>query len=664
MNNQNPCTTLRASLREEYARFAHASSLSSLKIPADRATADRAVQGEIAFQFHVIQWTRVGRRDIDWTGRHHAHQEWPAQLNRFFQLHALASAWAETRESRYAEAACDYIADWLRANPTHPGWEQLATDNTLNLSIRLCSWWATLPLLLDAPVPDDTLLQDAADSTACQLAYLKNNMTLAGNWRVAQADAFLTCGLVLRSRPESADWRAFAVGILNDAFRRQVLPDGVHIERNPGYHSWMTAVFERCWHLGRAFPDLGLAMTPEVIARMHDYLLASCRPNGELNSLHDSQGACVARRKPDWDQARSNFRHAAGLPGTLPPTVQIFPHAGQALLRDSWNEEALYITFDATTWGGGHCHLSRNAIQLHAFGRSLLVDPGTLNYEVSDPLMAYGKSTRAHNTVSFNGWNQSYADPSPIRHVSGPGYECLSSLYQGGYWPGRLNWYFDQGNGTGLWAEHHRTLLWLRGRCLVVIDLLNRSAGTGEAEPYLHPFVEACWQFAPGTVRLDAEAGKAVTENKDANALVLFPLRPAGTNLTIHQGENDPPQGWVGPEPAPQVCLRTGPSEELSHNLATVIVPFKGLKPPAVSARAEAPGWTPKGYRPARIMITWPEGESDEVIWMPQLETMIGTAYGIKSDSSLVHVRRDSAGRLLQALPTDGTFCRADDQNP
>src|SRR5512136_1391944 len=59
----------------------------------------------------------VGLRSIDWSGGHIAHQEWPAQLNRFGYLGPLASAYRQTREERFAQAARAYIEDWVRTDP-------------------------------------------------------------------------------------------------------------------------------------------------------------------------------------------------------------------------------------------------------------------------------------------------------------------------------------------------------------------------------------------------------------------------------------------------------------------------------------------------------------------------------------------------------------------
>jgi len=619
-------------------------------LTADREAADRAVNGEVRFRQATLRaWTRVGRRDIDWSGPEHNHQEWRAQLNRFFQLPPLAAAWLETREEHYAEAARDYVLDWVRAHPSRPEWTLAPYDNTLNLCIRTLHWFTALPVLLDSEAFDDDAVDAMLGSVQAQYGYLCAHLSSRMNWRIAQADSLLTNGLRLDGLSGSERWRSLGTHVLNDAYHRQILPDGAHMERNPSYHRWMTAVFEKYWRMGRAMPELGLVMQTEPVARMHDYALATTRPNGAVNAMHDSVGRRTGSEPNVAREARAAFRREAGLPDELPPTSQLFPDAGQALLRDGWGEDATYVTFDATTWGLAHCHLSRNAVQLHAGGRSLVVDPGYLTYEASDPFCAYGKSTRAHSTVNVNGWNQSEADPQS-RFEALPGYDLATSRYDGGYWTGQHTWGFRPSHGEGVYAWHHRTLLWVRDRCIFVLDQVWHDYGDRP------PFLESNWQLSEGTVELDPEGAWARTGHDDANVLLLFPQKPAGTTLSVHEGEEDPIRGWLpgdeGYAPAPQLCQRLDPCPTGCADLATVLIPFRGEAAPEVQAEAESK----RGA--SRLALRWGDGSSDEVWWTGCLGTALDARDEFETDGSLVHLARDADGRLARGLVVDGTFIR------
>lgn len=616
----------------------------------DMDVARRAVAGEIGFHHIGVKFTPVGRKDIDWSGRHHNHQEWPAQLNRFFQLSALAAAYTQTADEQYPQAAAEYIRDWLRANPTAADWRLAPYDNTLNLSIRVLCWLCSLPQMMPSPAFDDALVAAMFESVAAQLAFLGGHLTVFGNWRIAEADALMLAGVVLDGAPGAKAWRTQAVDVLNDAFHRQILPDGAHIERTPGYHDWMCKVFESYWRLGRAMPRLGLAMKAPAIARMHDYSLATCRPNGQHNGMHDSGGALVGPRKADWDEPRRKFLADAGLDAALPPTSQFFPDAGQALLRDGWGEDATCVTFDATPWGGGHCHLGRNTIQLHAHGRTLLADIGSLTYETSDPMMAHCKCTRAHNTVNLNGWNQSVNEPQ-TRFETAAGYDLVASLYDGGYWPGQYLWSFTKGYGQGIWAQHYRLMLWVRGRFVLVLDdVLNSAQADGK------PTLEMNWQFGPGQLDVDAAARRAVTTFDDANLLLLTPLAPAGMTLSVHAGEKDPLAGWMagtdGYVPAPQVRLSAIAHDPWQTDIATVLVPFVGRSAPQVTAEARPTG----PATPGLVTLRWANGETDTILWTRRMGSAIGAAEGLNTDGGLVHVHRLADGAVAGALAIDATY--------
>lgn len=633
--------------------------LNAKMTPDDRDVADHAVNGEIAFRWNGTHFTPVGRRAIDWKGSHHRHQEWPAQLNRFFFLAPLAVCYRETRDERYPEAAADFLRDWLQAHPVGQGWEKAPYDNVLNLCIRMggtkhIGWLSILPIFAASPAFDDVLIEALLASAFAQLTYLTVNIAQDINWRIANADSLVTAGLLLAPDPRADRFRSFGIQVLRDAFRRQVLPDGAHYERNPSYHHWMASVVRTYWELDTAL-KLGLDIRVDTVARMHDYSLACTAPDGGWNALHDCQSNRTDFYRPQVRRDWETFRQKAGLPLELPPLSQYFPDAGQVYLRDGWGPEATYLIFDATRWGGGHCHLSRNSVNLYVQGRPVLVDPGTLTYEGSDPLAAHGKSTRAHNTLNLNGWNQSETDPSRTRFFSGPGYDVASSDYEGGYWPGRYLWNFKDGHGRGLWASHNRSLLWAQGRFIFIVDNFTRSP---DANPETEkPFAEFNWQFEAGPVEIDAAGRRAWTGYPDRNLLMLFPFGSEGWTMSLAAGSRDPLRGWLpgqnGYIAAPQLTLTRNPMDETWFNFVTVLVPFTGGTPPALQTRITE-------YAPTRrfwtLNLDWADGTRDEVAWTHRLNYMIGSTPDFVTDGSILHRHWRADGVLTGGAVANGTF--------
>jgi hypothetical protein len=620
-----------------------------------RLEAEHAVAGEI--HYNDGQYVFIGRTDIDWTGSHIANHVWKERPKRFLYLPSLMAGYNTLQDERYAEAARDYIADWMRIHPACQDWKMPHYDNGLNLGIRVVFFAQALAAFCSSPAWDDAFLTKVIDDIGCELRYIGSNLSPKGNFRMVQAMALIQCGLRLPFVSEAKNWLRQGVEIMNDAARRQVLPGGVHIECTAGYHGWMTQLFSDCLKLQRTWPDIGFSFTVDMVADMHDYSVAATRPNGTYCGMHDIEGAWEGTHENVAAKRRTDFRQTHGLPDVIPAECQIFQAAGQAYLRNSWDSDATYLTFDATRWGGAHCHLSRNSIQLHAFGRTLLMDPGRIAYEMSDPLGPYAKSTRAHNTVNLNGWNQFTTNPDDFRCFHSPGYDCVSSRYSAGYWPGEYGWWFFNGLGKGLAATHTRHMFWVHNRWCLVIDEVTRWNEDGRCQEYESPDLELNWQFSPGIVTVDAAKRQVNTRHSDANLLLVVAAAPANAIIETYEGTTNPLRGWVrdysrfAGVPAPQVSLTCHPWHGYTETLVTLLVPYHGTKIPDVTTDF-IPGDIMKG-KPARLVLIWSDGTQETVNWIPGLETMLGNSSELETDGILSYIRNNS-----DVAAVDATYVR------
>lgn len=642
-------------------------ALDSAKVDDIILTAEQAVAGVINFAWNGQTPVKVGRKDIDWSGTHIRHQEWPAQLNRFYYLVPLSQAYRSTGDERYAEAARDYITDWIRAHPTKPDWAMAAYDNTLNLCIRVghlsrMGWMGTLPVFLGSPHFGDSLVQAMLESMEVQLAYEMRHMPNVMNWRIAAADGLVAAGLKLEFLPGARAWRDFGVKVLNDAWHRQVMPDGCHAERNPSYHTWMTRVMTGYCNLGRALPELGLVMEPARVAMMWEYALESTRPNGEFNGLHD----CNGERTGAWSASRpaaaiarerEAFLRAWNLPVTDPPLARYLPQAGQVLLRTGWTQDDAAVTFDASIWGYSHCHLSRNSIQLHAFRQTMLVDPGTITYEGSDPMSAHAKSTSAHNTCTLNQYNQSETNPQNVAAFHGNGYNLVQSVYEGGYWEGDYRWGFSH-MAKGIWASHHRWMLWVQDLGLVIMDSMQRPSGELVREREMPPSLECNWQLAENArLSLALDGSGAEVDYGNCGLTMLFAHRPPGTETRVFTGSRSPLRGWLptvgGVVPAPQIVQQVPRMERLHEEFLSVMIPWGAGGPvcPVTTAVRKS-----EGDRYGQLTLAWADGRRDDVYWSFRLTMMQEANPDFDTDASLVHIRKDASGRVVKACAADGTF--------
>lgn len=607
---------------------------------------------------------------VDWSGPHLNDQEWRVQIVCFNWLRHAAATYREQPDERIAARSRDLIEQWISTQMDGKPWAP--TGNLAQLppalragNSRFFGWLGALQVFRDSEAWDQPFIDRMIEAVRVQLNYMADHLVIVGNKRIGQADSLIIAGLRLPQLDEAPRWRAKGVAVINEAAVRQFHDDGSHREVNPSYHLWMNEVMAFYCELGRRMPELGLEIDPKRVATMFDYAVGSIAPDGAFNGLHDCQP--YANHYPGMSQQagtkRDRFLEAMKLPNDPPPTSQCFADAGQSCVRSDWSSAADYVTFDASLWGGSHAHLSRNAIQLHVRGEPILIDPGHLGYEITNPLMPLGKGTRAHNTVTVNGWNQSPADPTRFEHWAAPGCDLMIGEHEGGYWPGKLWWYFDEGLGAGTWAKHHRSVYWDHSGFLVVIDAVNFSFRRKLEAETIKPVVDVNWQCMPeAQVALAADASSATVTRRGAGAALHFIDRPADTTADVAAGDMDPPRGWVPiesePVPAPQLRLTSPVLTTPIAEFITVIFPFANGAAPEVEVAFDRPD----PAMTARLQLKWPVGRTDELWWTYCLDHPLYALDSCRTDAAFAHLRRDpDADAAAITLYPDRGLRRGDD---
>jgi hypothetical protein len=616
--------------------------------PEVLAQAEQIARGTVFFYGRTP--VKVGLQGIDWTGSHIRHQEWPAQLNRFFHLRQLAAAYRNNGDERYARAARAYIEDWIRGDPYATATSLRPGDNTLNMSIRLgtsvqAGWGGTLPVFLTSPAFDDAFVEQVLASMRRQADFLSGHLTASGNWRIAQLDALVFTALRFPFLPNAdALLRAGITGMRN-ALATQFLPDGVHNERTPGYADWMTQVAANYYHLARLFPEADARADPVRLVRALDYAA-----HAELFGVNDATAPHRDPQRLGRLEQRGETLRRIGLRAAEEPVLeQVFADAGQVFARSAWAPGADYLAFDASTWGGGHGHLSRLSFAFRSGGRMLVADPGILNYEMSDPLGPYGKSTAAHSTLNVNGGNQSGADARLLRAAFTPATVLIHARYQGGYWKGRYTWSFGSGRGEGVFGDHERILLWVKGEYLLALDAMSTDPG---AE------VRNCWQLGPMERWSRDEASLAWwSHGPDTNLLVQLLASPAGAAMQTFEGSREPLRGWIGHHgndavAAPLVEFRY-PAKSGPAVSAVLLAPYRGERPRYTVREARL------STRGAihHLEIATPGGAVDHVAWSNGLALPIDDGQPFLTDGVFLWCRT-MEGKPGKCFLADGSYLR------
>jgi hypothetical protein len=584
---------------------------------------------------------QVGLHDIDWSGSQIKHQEWPAQLNRFFHLRPLAAAYRSTGDERFARAARAYIEDWLRADPYPDTPTMRPGDYTLTLSIRLGSsehggWGGTLPVFLKSAAFDDAFVDRVLNSISRQAEYLSQHLTAFGNWRIAQLDALVFTALRFPFLPNAERLLNVGASGMRSALTSQFLPDGVHVERTPGYANWMTQVLVNYCQLSQTFPQIEVPVNREIIVRALDY-----DAQASLSGFNDSTA-------PHRDPARLNGLasrqralqrlHLEAPP--QPPLAQVFTNAGQVFVRTGWKPSEDFLAFDASSWGGGHGHLSRLGVVFRSGGRMLVADPGILTYEMSDPLGPYGKSTEAHSTLNINGGNQSGADAQLLHTAFTADVALIHARYQGGYWEGKYEWSFRNGRGRGIYGEHDRVVFWVKGEYLLVIDSMSTDAG---AE------IHNCWQMGPMEKWSQDTPNLAwQSENNDENLTLQLVSAPPKTTMTIFEGSRNPLRGWVGwhgndAVPAPVVEYRYPAPNNSPVVSVALLAAYSGNAKPTMALKAKRESAHGSIHH---LEFSLPGGGTDQIAWATGLLLPVDDGEPLSTDARFVWQRRSASGAV------------------
>jgi len=399
-------------------------------------TTDARAEQYLTHQFPIHSYetpTYDLGKDFDWHVFPIVDVEWPTQIHRHFHWSRLADAYWRTGNEAYAEEIVQELFDWVKDNPVER-WDPKRYRwawSTLNTTVRIYSSWINSWL----QVRDSAAWTPEAQYVFMtglreQGRFLMTHAAKTGNWVVAEARGLVELGVMFPEFKESEEW-------LNEGFRRlrhelaiQVLDDGVHIERTPGYHSMVIGVFMEPVRLAMLndFEVEGAEQFIDRLEKMHEYYLYGQKPNHRMAQIGDGGPMNVdSQMRRGWEMfGRQDMQWAMtdGREGVKPRYLSYpFAAAGQYISRSAWGEtDALWSLLD---WGGhvGHCHEDMGQLCVYAYGQDLLIDTGRYSY--ARPMRDPFYQTAGHNTVMVDQTTQKRRDPLTSDWVSTPQFDAF-----------------------------------------------------------------------------------------------------------------------------------------------------------------------------------------------------------------------------------------------
>lgn len=299
-----------------------------------------------------------------------------------YNLHYFEYLW-----SLPYELGRELMLDWIARHPLArgcAGWEPYPT------SLRLVAWCGWLFGRHRIRAEQDRELRALVwPSIWLQAEWLTRHIEthLRANHLLENAAALAFCGACFGGPGDA--WLRRGLGWLDRELPEQVLADGVHFERSPMYHARVVYVLEML--ASTRAPEL-VARVAEPLAETRAALARLCHPDGEIALLNDAAFGIAPHPDDLLDES---------------------PPEGVFALRDAGyygaRRSGHYIVCDAAPIGPdyqpGHAHGDLLSFELSLAGRRAIVDAGVHGYD-GDPLRAWSRSTRAHNTVEIEGEDQ------------------------------------------------------------------------------------------------------------------------------------------------------------------------------------------------------------------------------------------------------------------
>lgn len=335
----------------------------------------------LANRAHALDWLAPDRSRL-----------WRYNLHYFDYLRESARPTSEKDE---------LISSWIKHNPqgSRPGWEPFPT------SLRIVNWiyffWSSEPGALAA---------DSIRSLYNQALWLEKNLErhILANHYFENLKALMFAGCFFQG-DDAARWIACTQRKIAVQVELQFLDDGCHYEKSPQYHCLMLENLLDLYGLTRAFPKTlseGFAAKLEsVCLAAFEWLGSMLLPDGSIPLFNDSAHGIAIDPEQLYAYAR-RLGLAVDYPVTQAFEIIERPESGYYGCRNANDMFVIDCGDIGPSYQPGHTHCDFLSYELVLGNHLIIVDSGVCEYEVGY-YREYVRSTKAHNTVSVDGMEQS-----------------------------------------------------------------------------------------------------------------------------------------------------------------------------------------------------------------------------------------------------------------
>lgn len=519
---------------------------------------------------------------IDWLYYPYDDNQWQSHLCYLEWTRNLVEAYQNTGDVRYINKWCRFVEDFLDNHP----WGAKGLEYHISRPMYLaeykykCGGEGQLPgcivgswIGLAASIRTSVLLRSLQDLIAekelsdrllkkiiVSLAtdhvdvMINNARRYTPNQLFDGATALLRfsiCFSELRSAPA-----AYLVGMerMEEAFRRNILPDGTDIEQSFNYNSFMPFWFNEvyCLYGGQTTPRI--EKLKERVIKRCAFLTAMMEPDNTWPAVAKAYSEDVTGLIADYEAL-----YDIKLLGRFEETM-FFLYGGYYVFKNQ--EDKRHLLLKTSRKAIGHAHEDCNAVTLSAFGEKILIDAGNYNYSgdaQSTIINRYHVSTAAHNSLFVDGYSQNRIpfavnDPQVLEKIGqtpmegcgkDEGVEYAKGEYCDDYGDALLGvlkgMKVEKFEENHIHVRHEREVVHLKELgAFVLVDTVKDR----EAQPHTYTLSwNLNYTYRPESVSFGENSISVSQSGLPGLFLQTFAEKPMEYHMTY--GQNEPYSGWM-----------------------------------------------------------------------------------------------------------------------
>ena len=367
---------------------------------------------------------------IKWNYCLNEDQEFIFQLNRHRYWICLGQAYRLYSDDKYVKAFTEQLLDWISENIEIEKTDKMLW-RTLEAGLRADYWVRAMALFADSPLITEDVKEKFFSALAIHAKHLAENpkkgFSIKSNWGVMEYTGLYVLSHILKN----SEYREISVHFLKLALHTQIHDDGMQWEASPMYHNEVLAAYLEVLRVAKLYEDEPFSEEEKQIIRNmahatfkrtypnHHQLMTGDSDDTDVRDLL-SQAAVIfgdkvlkfaGFTKLDFEGAWlfgvkgiEDYEKLEAL--EIPAGLISLPESGEAIWRNSYNEDSDFLYFRNGSLGGGHGHQDKLHVELWFDGEQILRDGGRYTYKDIEERYVL-KGAKAHNVPFIN--NSEYA---------------------------------------------------------------------------------------------------------------------------------------------------------------------------------------------------------------------------------------------------------------